>query len=328
MTEYLIPTEHRVSLLKRKLPSVSRNLTLLIPLAAISVPSLFAAGTRTHPWELQEITLRAAKDYPNPYTDVMCWVQLKGPGFSERIYGFWDGGNIWRVRIVATSAGQWTWTSGSESPGDNGLNGKTGSFTAENWTEAEKEQNPNRHGFLRPTPNHHALQYADGTPFFLVGDTWIGAATWRLPFTGAKPDPAYEPAPAITFENAVAYDITTTDEPPGARPYIWTALKYTAGGQMQWMKKFFLSEGRRYQDLLLANDEITPRKAPGSPEDGLDGWSLMMRTKEKDLAFLYFENKAIRARLAGWVPGKSYRLTWYDPRKGEWASAAEVTSDA
>ncbi|MFL6415442.1 MAG: DUF4038 domain-containing protein, partial [Bryobacteraceae bacterium] len=125
-----------------------------------------------------------------------------------------------------------------------------------------------------------------------------------------------------------AYDITTTDEPPGARPYIWTALKYTAGAQMQWMKKFFLSEGRRYQDLLLANDEITPRKAPDVPDNGLDGLSLMMRTKEKDLAFLYFENKALRASLAGWAPDKSYRLTWYDPRKGEWASPTEVSADA
>ena len=40
------------------------------------------------------------------------------------------------------------------------------------WTEAEKQANPLRRGFLRPTANHHALEHADGTPFFALGDTW------------------------------------------------------------------------------------------------------------------------------------------------------------
>ena len=79
-----------------------------------------------------------------------------------------------------------------------------------------------------------------------------------------------------------AYDFTTTDEPRGIRPYIWEALQYASAGQMQWMKKFIMSEGKSYQDLRLASDDISPRKAPGSPETGLDGWALMMRTEKKD----------------------------------------------
>ena len=58
-----------------------------------------------HVWELQEIELRASRPYANPYAEVECWVELKGPGFSKRVYGFWDGGDVFRVRLVATAPG-------------------------------------------------------------------------------------------------------------------------------------------------------------------------------------------------------------------------------
>ena len=177
------------------------RLALVLCLCCAALP----AQTAIHTWELKEIELTASGKYANPYTDVECWLDLKGPGFSKRIYGFWDGGQMFRVRVVATAPGTWTWTSGSNQPADTGLNRKSGSFAARKWTEAEKQANPNRRGFLRSTPNGHALQYADGTPFFLVGDTWIGAATWRLPLTGAPVDPNWEPAPGVTFEAAVQY---------------------------------------------------------------------------------------------------------------------------
>ena len=157
-----------------------------------------------HIWELQEVELHSARQYANPYVDVVCWVELKGPGFSKRVYGFWDGGNIFRVRLVATAPGRWKWISGSNQPADSGLNGKSGEFSANDWTADEKRTNPNRRGFVRPTSNGHALEYADGTPFFMVGDTWLGAATWRLPLTKKPVDPAYEPAPGVTFQEAVS----------------------------------------------------------------------------------------------------------------------------
>ena len=588
-----------------------------------------ASAQAAHTWEVQEIVLHAAKPHANAYKDVDAWVELKGPNFSKRVYGFWDGGNIWRVRMVATGPGKWTWTSNSNQTGDTGLSGKTGEFTAKDWTEGEKNENPTRRGFLRDTANRHSLQYADGTPFFLVGDTWLAALTWRLPYTGNAPDPNYTPASGITFENAVAYikgqgynsvsmiaafpswdsdqypstysdekgvpyrnswekfgvtvggkdtakdmhdehgyrpfeilpnrkglpnydaivpqyfqsidkkivylnaqgfipmvettrrdvceawkayfdfnesygrfvqylvarygayniifskihldvtpkpkfqprtvagrhipgltsdefnealiyhlkkygpmpfeqpvttlidhstytsfghgaevpwltmdsignfprnnstyeaveqlfrlpnpnpaidlepyyagwaatpmnapagerppfnserdnyfarammygcvlsgalvghvyghgayDFTTTDEPAGSRPYIWEALKYDSAAQMQWMQKFITSEGKAYQDLQLASDDISPRKAPGSSETGLDGWALMMKTEKKDLALLYFESKAERAKISNLEPNKSYQFTWYDTRTGKWLEKSTVTTDS
>ena len=84
-----------------------------------------------HVFEIKEITLEAKNEYQNPYTEIECWVELTGPGFKKRIYGFWDGGNTFRIRIAATKPGEWTWTSGSNQT-DIRLNKKSGSFSAIN----------------------------------------------------------------------------------------------------------------------------------------------------------------------------------------------------
>jgi hypothetical protein len=177
------------------------TISLLICNALIAEES----GKQTHTWEMQEITLLAEQTYDNYYTDVTCWVDLKGPDFSKRIYGFWDGDNVYRCRIVATKPGQWHWVSGSNQADDKGLNGITGQFTAIEWNEQEKLQNSNHRGFVQATPNGHALQYADGTPFFMLGDTWLAGTTWRLPFRNTATNKNYIPAPGIGFEDAVQY---------------------------------------------------------------------------------------------------------------------------
>ena len=137
-----------------------------------------ASARSTHLWEKQEIVLTSQRTFPNPYTDVTVWVDLTGPGFNKRVYGFWDGGAKFRVRVVATAPGTWSWRSGSE-PADTGLAGKSGTFEPSTWTEAEKQQNPLRRGFLHPLQDH-ALQTADGTPFFVLGDTWWATGTNRF----------------------------------------------------------------------------------------------------------------------------------------------------
>ena len=137
------------------------------------------AAKSEHVWEKQEINLTAARSYANPYTQVTVWVDLVGPHFSRRVYGFWDGGKTFKIRLVATEPGHWRWSSGSL-PADPGLDGKQGSFTAVDWTAEEKDQDPLRRGFLRATPNGHALELADGTPYFAIGDTWWALGTNRF----------------------------------------------------------------------------------------------------------------------------------------------------
>ena len=147
-------------------------------LLSVSVTAGVRAAAPVHVFEKVELALSATAKYANPYTDVEVWVDLKGPHFNKRCYGFWDGGQTFRVRITSPEPGTWTWISGSN-PADPGLAGRRGSFVSIPWTEEEKLQNPNRRGFARPTPNGHALQYADGTPYFIVGDFFYPASTWR-----------------------------------------------------------------------------------------------------------------------------------------------------
>ncbi|HEY7306583.1 MAG TPA: DUF5060 domain-containing protein, partial [Bryobacteraceae bacterium] len=97
----------------------SMALAILSPRLAITAP--------VHTWQKQELTFTSERSFANAYTDVRMWVDLDGPGFHKRVYGFWDGGNTFRVRVVATSPGKWTWTSGSD-PRTSGLAGKSGSF--------------------------------------------------------------------------------------------------------------------------------------------------------------------------------------------------------
>ena len=155
-----------------------------------------------HVWEKREIALRSELSFPNPYTDVVVWVDLAGPGFNKRVYGFWNGGNEFCVRLVATAPGTWRWHSGSE-PTDAGLAGKFGTFEAIDWTEEDKQANPLRRGFLQSTANNHALQTADGTPFFVLGDTWWAAGTNR--FRWYDDDQVRLIGPAAGFKDFVRY---------------------------------------------------------------------------------------------------------------------------
>jgi hypothetical protein len=125
-----------------------------------------------------------------------------------------------------------------------------------------------------------------------------------------------------------AYDLTSTGEPAGWRPHIWTALRYESGAQMKHLRSFVLSEGDRYQQLSLAASDLQPRSIPDALADGLDGWSFLMRTPDKDFALAYFEIKALRVRMKGFTPGARYSWTWFDPRIGEWGRTASLKADA
>jgi hypothetical protein len=174
----------------------------LIFLMLFAVVQDMTAQNVAHVWEKQELTFTAKNSYNNSYTDVTVWIDLAGPGFNKRIYGFWDGGQIFHLRLVATQPGNWTWKSGS-SPKDPGLDGKSGSFKAIDWTEAEKKENPLRHGFIRATSNQHALEHADGTPFFIIGDTWYSVGANR--FMWYDDDKERPIGPGAGFKDYVRY---------------------------------------------------------------------------------------------------------------------------
>lgn len=176
--------------------------SILRSLAWVAALSAAMSAASVHVWEKREITLTAQNSYKNSYTEVDVWVHLKGPNFSKRVYGFWDGGKAFRVRVLATAPGKWSWTSGS-TPSDPGLSGQKGEFIAVEWAEAEKKQNDCRRGLIRPTANKHAFEYVDGTPYFLLGDTWWSAATFRYKWT--EDDTPHPIGPEATFKDMVRF---------------------------------------------------------------------------------------------------------------------------
>jgi hypothetical protein len=601
-----------------------KPITLLFCLLLAGTAQARLQSGEARVWETQEITLEAAREYPNPYVDVTVWIELTGPGFNKKVYGFWDGGRTFKVRFVATTPGEWRWKVSATPADDSGLSG-AGALRAVAWSEADLAANPNRHGFVRASENGHALVYADGSPFFLLGDTWLAASTWRLPIRGMPAAPDYVPGPGISFEEAVswrkrqgfnsisfiaafpnwaadqhgatyankdgvflrnawekfgywaanakistadgatttgkdmhdeqghrpfeifpdreglanfdkidpryfasldrkmrhladegfvpfletirrdnapswkryfdfnesysrfvnyliarygaynlvfsgihldwipkdfsltadefnealtwhhrkygglpfgqpfttlidrstylafghgdhapwltmhtvgnnprnhaiyasieelfhlepampaanlepyytgwnhainrpggempdensprdnyfarammygsvlsgalaghvhgtaAYDVTTTGEPAGWRPYIWTALKYASGGQMQYLRNFVMSEGARYQQLVPVPQDLAPRAQAGALADGLDGWSFLASTPARDFALAYFENRASRPQLANFKPGGRYVWKWFEPETGRWGRAIPLRADA
>jgi hypothetical protein len=236
-----------------------------------------------HVWEKVEITLHAQAAYANPYTEVVVWVDLTGPGFQRRVYGFWDGGPAFRVRVLATTPGEWSWVSGAD-PHDPGLVGATGHFIALPWTEDELEANPCRRGMLRASPDGHALEYADGTPCFLLGDTWWSAPTFRYPW---HDDDQERPiGPDMGFKDMVRYRkaqgynlIAILAALPawandGKPPRIWLDEEETVGVRSAWQQagtegaKDMHNEGGRpfrfpgrvpgYEDVYPDVDRINP----------------------------------------------------------------------
>ena len=108
-----------------------------------------------HVWEVQEISLATSRDYPNPYVDVECWVELEGPDFRRRVYGFWDGGRASKIRVVATLGGldlRVVRSAGRHRPCG------AGKFTAVAWTPRQIADNPTVGASCAPSANGHALR--------------------------------------------------------------------------------------------------------------------------------------------------------------------------
>lgn len=125
---------------------------------------------RVETWTTVEIELAAALDHDNPMAvDVDAIFTAEG-GESIRRPAFWDGGRTWRVRFAPTVAGAWTMTTTSSEP-DAGLESVAASIRAVPY---EGELEIYRRGFLRVAKSGRHFEYADGVPFFYLGDThWV-----------------------------------------------------------------------------------------------------------------------------------------------------------
>lgn len=152
-------------------PASSGNYTAVVTGGnSLSVTSSVAQVGQAYvpQWQRTELAFTGTGTYANPVTQVNLMVTFTGP--SNQVYnvpGFWDGGNTWRVRFAPPTPGTWMFTN-SCNVADAGL-ARNGSLlvSAPTGTNALYLHG----GFLHNSADNHYLTYADGTPFFWLGDT-------------------------------------------------------------------------------------------------------------------------------------------------------------
>ena len=164
--------------------SARRNLKCLFWLWSLTLGSALmlattssaqtAASPQTHTWQRWEHALTSVRQYDNPYADVTLRAHFTGPN-DQRLdgYGFWDGGQTFRIRCAFPSPGLWQWQTECSDSSDTGLHAQSGSVEVEPY---RGENLLYQRGFLKVSDDRRYLTFADATPFLWMGDT-----AWATP---------------------------------------------------------------------------------------------------------------------------------------------------
>lgn len=126
-------------------------------------------------WQPIELKFIAQEEYKNPFLGVRLVVVFQHEGGTKMtVPAFWNGDNQWIVRFAPIMPGEWVWQSRCSNKKDSGLHDVTGMIVCMEPDAAATENNPNNKGFLRVNENGRYFEYADGTPFYWLGDTlWL-----------------------------------------------------------------------------------------------------------------------------------------------------------
>jgi len=124
-------------------------------------------------WKRWEQALTSTQSYTNPYAEVVLRVTYDGPnGRQLKTYGFWDGGDVFKIRCAFPEPGAWSWHTECSDTANTGLHNQSGTVNVAAYAGTNLLY---QRGFLRVSPNGRYLTYGDGTPFFWLGDTgWAG----------------------------------------------------------------------------------------------------------------------------------------------------------
>lgn len=164
------PDEKRVG----SLPQMAVLLIGVWVLLTGSSPPLCAAAAPPHAWQRWEQVLTSTRTYDNPDADVTLRVTYTGPGDRTiRAYGFWDGGDAYRIRCAFPVPGTWSWQTECADASNSGLHQQRGQVEVAGYPGDHPLY---QHGFLKVSDNRRHLAFADGTPFLWMGDT-----AWAAP---------------------------------------------------------------------------------------------------------------------------------------------------
>ncbi len=155
------------------------KLARLIFLVAFALPLICHAETfHTQTNVPVEITFHSTRPHRDPFNELSMDVVVTDP-LEKRfvVPAFWDGGNTWKVRYASPRLGTHLFKTVCSDPLDKGLDAVQGTIRVEPY----RGKNPLLvHGPIRIAPDKHHLCYADGKPFFWLGDTWWMGLASRL----------------------------------------------------------------------------------------------------------------------------------------------------
>jgi hypothetical protein len=125
-----------------------------------------------------EVAFEARRAHDDPFNKVSLDVVFTDPSEKTvRVPAFWAGDNKWKARYASPTLGMHRFRSECSDTHDPGLQGVTGAIQIKPYTG----DNPfYKHGPLQVAADRRYLQYADGTPFFWLGDTWWMGLCHRL----------------------------------------------------------------------------------------------------------------------------------------------------
>jgi Protein of unknown function (DUF4038)/Domain of unknown function (DUF5060) len=117
-----------------------------------------------------EWSYASGKQYSDPFNQVDVDAIVTTPsGTEERVPAFWVGNSTWSVRYAPPAPGQYKIRSACTDSSNRDLHGQSITLDVQPYTGT----NPHyKHGTLKVGPDGRHFQYADGTPFFWLGDTW------------------------------------------------------------------------------------------------------------------------------------------------------------
>ena len=143
---------------------------MMIGLAAAAFAAT-ACGAGVETWRTTELAFEAGADYDATGADAVTFDAVFTHESGEKVSrpGFWDGGKTFRVRFAPTKPGRWSWTTTCQ--GDGALGGKSGTLEAKPYAG---DLEIYKRGFVKPAKGAKHFTYADGTPFFYLGDTHWG----------------------------------------------------------------------------------------------------------------------------------------------------------
>jgi hypothetical protein len=116
-----------------------------------------------------EGSFESRKIYADPFNDVDLDVIFSNGEGTWRVPAFWRGGSTWTIRFAPPHPGEYTYKLESTDAANPDLNGHEAHIRILPYHGT----NPLlQHGAPRVSANKRYFEYADGTPFYWLGDTW------------------------------------------------------------------------------------------------------------------------------------------------------------